>query len=512
MQRGALVDQRRRVVAPDHAAGALLHVCRQAPRRGQAGRGHAAELGHPAADEHALGVVVERLLGGRVDAQRIDAGGAALHLHLAPVDAGLEIQELAGQVQAGRPPVQPQVVSGEADEQRSHAKVDPARGQQRAHAGVDHRVAGAALAPRGKALLRGGIPVGPVAGAQAVGGACEVAPLDVRLVLELLHEVAMPAQPPGEAAQVVRVAAGLGVARAVGRQRGDAHGRRLVHAAHRQRAEGQVLAEPAAAALGAQRARQVAAVATAARGEKLVEHCAAGALAGRRRRHGRRQAQRLQRGQGVGLDHGAAPARGRRDLGGVHALLPARRPAVARAQPPHDPGLRKLAPDHAARAAPAGHRAVAVVCPARAGLLVAEQVREAAALAQALEDLGQGPAAHQQRQTARGQRGAQLGQRGQHPGHLPRVAFRAGQPRRLEHVDRQRHLGPRRLGQRRVVTPAQVALEPDQGPHRHDHCRSKNRRVQYATVWSSMRARGRARPGATTRAGLSLAHGFRIRP
>jgi hypothetical protein len=51
-----------------------------------------AELGHPAPDVGDVGVVVARLFGRRADAQRVDADGAALYLHLAPVDVGLRVE------------------------------------------------------------------------------------------------------------------------------------------------------------------------------------------------------------------------------------------------------------------------------------------------------------------------------------------------------------------------------------------------------------------------------------
>ena len=63
------------------------------------------------------------------------------------------------------------------------------------HTGIDKRKAGIALAPGGQALRIGHI------GAQAVIGAMKIFKFDARLVLQLLHEVAMPVLPPGKGEQ-----------------------------------------------------------------------------------------------------------------------------------------------------------------------------------------------------------------------------------------------------------------------------------------------------------------------
>lgn len=105
---------------------------------------HPRECGDPAAHEDPVRVLVQRLLERVVDPRSVDSGGARLHLHLRVVDAGLVVEELARQVQRGRPPWLPQLVAGEADQHRAHAEVDPAGGQQHAHAGIHHREAGLA--------------------------------------------------------------------------------------------------------------------------------------------------------------------------------------------------------------------------------------------------------------------------------------------------------------------------------------------------------------------------------
>ena len=63
--------------------------------------GNCANLRHPLTDIQTLWILVTCLYGRRVDAQRVGAGRARLHLHLAPVDAGLEIEELSRQKQPG---------------------------------------------------------------------------------------------------------------------------------------------------------------------------------------------------------------------------------------------------------------------------------------------------------------------------------------------------------------------------------------------------------------------------
>ncbi len=80
------------------------------PRLLQKGIRHLGQFGQPAAGEGAGRVLVLALLDRVVDARRVDAGGARLHLHLRPVDPGFIIGELARQVLAGHAPIQPQVI------------------------------------------------------------------------------------------------------------------------------------------------------------------------------------------------------------------------------------------------------------------------------------------------------------------------------------------------------------------------------------------------------------------
>ena len=153
---------------------------------------HRRQFRHIGAHETPVRVLVVALLDRIIDAHCIDPGGAGLHLHLRPVNAGLVINEFARQMQPGRPPGQPEMIAGKGHQHRAHPEIDPAMVIERAHTGVDKGIAGAPRAPRGQALRIGG------GGAQAIIGAVEVLEFDPRLILELLHEVAMPMLPPGK--------------------------------------------------------------------------------------------------------------------------------------------------------------------------------------------------------------------------------------------------------------------------------------------------------------------------
>ena len=151
----------------------------------QPGQGHLGQLGHPSPNEVPVRVLVQGLLGGRIDAQGVDARGAALHLHLAPVDARFEVGELPRQVQAGGAPMQPQVVGRKAHQHGPHAEIQPAGGVEAAHAGVHHGVARLPVLP---GLQPAGLRVAPsrrtrkvLPRTQAVAGAGEVGEFDFGL-------------------------------------------------------------------------------------------------------------------------------------------------------------------------------------------------------------------------------------------------------------------------------------------------------------------------------------------
>ena len=141
----------------------------------------------------ALGIVVKPLLERVVDADRVDAGGARLHLALAPMDPGFVVNEQAGQLQTAVTPGQPELIARHRLQHRPHAEVEPAALPQRAHAGIHKRQAGLPRAPR--LQTRGiGLP-------QPGGAGMQLAEFQIRLILEFLHEMAMPVQPLVKALQ-----------------------------------------------------------------------------------------------------------------------------------------------------------------------------------------------------------------------------------------------------------------------------------------------------------------------
>ena len=194
--RSLVVNHRSRIILADGATVAGLHFQGHEMRLRQPRFGHSGQLGNPAADKHAFRILIERLLRGRVDAQRIDARGPRLHLELAEMNARLEIKKVPPQINGRLTPVQPKVVSGKARHHGPHAKVQPSSGPHRAHAGIDHRIPRGPFLPaaetfpcfrrRRKSLTH------------AVESPGKVLELDARFVFQLLHEVAMPAQPRAE--------------------------------------------------------------------------------------------------------------------------------------------------------------------------------------------------------------------------------------------------------------------------------------------------------------------------
>lgn len=261
--------------------------------------------------------------------------------------------------------------------------------------------------------------------------------------------MAVPAQPPGKGAQR-RCHLGPAADGSLGG---------LVDAAHRQRAVGQMLAEPAAGGLGGERAGQAAAISLAPAAEEVGQRGPGVGLGGTPR--GLPRGGQVECGQRVGRQaRRRAPAGRHAHLGRIHAPLPRGGPAVARAEAAHDTALRILGPGDAGGSAPARHGPVPVIGPARAGFLVAKQMAEARQPGQHFDCR---PDAHQQRQAACGQLRPQRRQGRPHKAPVLWMEFGRGQPLGLDQVDREGALEARRLGQRRVVAQAQIALEPDQG-------------------------------------------------
>ena len=91
------------------------------------------------------------------------------------------------------------MIRGEARQHGAHAEVEPTGGFHAADARIDHRVAGEPFLPRIETPAS--FDTGGEFLPQSVIGPHEVAELDARLVLELLHEVTVPAQTRPETLQ-----------------------------------------------------------------------------------------------------------------------------------------------------------------------------------------------------------------------------------------------------------------------------------------------------------------------
>ena len=195
------------------------------------------------------------------------------------MDTRLEVEEVAGEEQARRPPVEPQGITGERHDQRPHPKREPAGGGEAPHAGIHERIARAARLP-------GVEPLGAdLVFAEAVGRPEHVVKLDRRFILELLHEVAVPVEPGLHPlhAPLPGLEAGT-VARARSREQARLHlspaGLALLpDGPHRDRAERQIRTQPRATRRRRQRARDAAGVVPPAARQEVVEHVARRTLA-----------------------------------------------------------------------------------------------------------------------------------------------------------------------------------------------------------------------------------------
>ena len=97
----------RRIVFTDDAAKLLLErawhpvgLCNVLGR-------HCFQLRHETLDELSLGILILDLLDRRVDPDSVDSGDPRLHLRLTEVNAWLEVEELAAEMQSRRPPREP---------------------------------------------------------------------------------------------------------------------------------------------------------------------------------------------------------------------------------------------------------------------------------------------------------------------------------------------------------------------------------------------------------------------
>ena len=150
-------------------------------------RRHRCQFGHPLPDEDSGRVLLKALFQGVIDAQRVNARHARLHLALAVMDARLIIGKLAGKMQRRRPPVEPQMIGGKAHHHGAHAKGQPATSIQIAHAGIHQRIAGLPALPCRKPCRRIAAPF-----LQRMIGGMERAKLHRRFIFQFLNEMAVP--------------------------------------------------------------------------------------------------------------------------------------------------------------------------------------------------------------------------------------------------------------------------------------------------------------------------------
>ena len=180
-----------------------LHHGRHQPGFKQPRVGHTPHGGQPAPHKLAVRVLVLRLFDGVVDPRGVDAGGARLHLQLAPVDARLVVEKLRSQPLTHRPPMQPQRVGRDRHQHGPHAKVQPTGFPQHGDARVHHGPTGAGGFEGVKERFI------KIVLTQAVIATVHVLPLDGGLALQLLNEVTVPVQATDESGQTRAVPRGL---------------------------------------------------------------------------------------------------------------------------------------------------------------------------------------------------------------------------------------------------------------------------------------------------------------
>ena len=179
--RVVVVDDRVGVVVGT-ADGGVGRVGRRATERG--------ELGHVAAHVVAVGVEARALHGRVEDAVRVGVGaGPGDPLPVEVVVGDVAVEQVIEEVARTGAPVDVQVLGEERRHDHAGAVVHEALARELAHAGVDDRVAGAALLPRGERarVVVPAIASRPVVGPRGVGTGGE----------DLVEEVA-PAQLPEE--------------------------------------------------------------------------------------------------------------------------------------------------------------------------------------------------------------------------------------------------------------------------------------------------------------------------
>ena len=147
-------------------------------------RGNVRQFRTPAADEHAVLIVITTLLDRVVDPDGVDGGAARLHLALTPVNPRFVIHKLPRQMQTAVSPGQPEVVTRKRHQHRPHPEVDPAMRSEGSHAGIDKWNSCRPLSPSGQTI---GIGI-----SQVPHEGVKILPLDRWLILEFLDEMAVP--------------------------------------------------------------------------------------------------------------------------------------------------------------------------------------------------------------------------------------------------------------------------------------------------------------------------------
>ncbi len=145
-----MIDDRRRVVAPDHAARRFLVHRPHRPRRVDELRRHPRELRHVLADELPAGIELLALRH-RIEDPEVGlrvAAGRRRPLPAAVVRGEIEVVEVVGEVPLAAAPVDVQILHQERRRDHTQAVVHVTGLVELPHRRVDQRIPGAALAPR----------------------------------------------------------------------------------------------------------------------------------------------------------------------------------------------------------------------------------------------------------------------------------------------------------------------------------------------------------------------------
>ena len=374
-------------------------------------------------------------------------------------------------MQARGPPMQPERVARKRHEQGPHPKREPARRQQASHAGIDERVAGAARLPGGEPLWHN------VTLPQAVGRPQHVFKLDRRLVLQLLHEVAMPVEPRLHALEAPQPGLALCLLpRALGRRESGLHVEppslaRLPHPPHRDRAKRECGAQSGAARRGRHRATDATGIVAATPVKKILEHLACRPFAPplpvfRVLRHAELAApENAERAEPLDDIAPAATGAARHaDARGCHPFFPESVPAVSRREPPHHTGLRHFEQLDAGRPRPASDAPVAGIGHARACLLVGHEEPKACLVLQLFETRHRLAPPRDKPDALLAEGGLEVHKAFGLKRRVTRIPFGLREHLRLvkKHRKHGAASGPgHRLRERGVIVHAEIALEPD---------------------------------------------------